>query len=89
MNDDVHVVLLNLPTDMRGFLVANADGSNTVVLNARYSWEQNRLTYLHELRHIRCDDFYAEAMPTTSKQSGTIEIQYMTIMKEFMEGGSL
>ncbi len=37
MNDDVHVVLLNLPTDMRGFLVANADGSNTVVLNARYS----------------------------------------------------
>jgi hypothetical protein len=29
------------------------------------------------------------AMPTTSKQSGTIEIQYMTIMKEFMEGGSL
>ena len=61
MNDDVHVVLLNLPTDMRGFLVANADGSNTVVLNARYSWEQNRLTYLHELKHIDCNDFYADA----------------------------
>lgn len=58
MNDDVHVVLLNLPTDMRGFLVANADGSNTVVLNARYSWEQNRLTYLHELRHINDGDLY-------------------------------
>lgn len=61
MNDDVHVVLLNLPTDMRGFLVANADGSNTVVLNARYSWEQNCLTYLHELKHIDCNDFYADA----------------------------
>ena len=61
MNDDVHVVLLNLPTDMRGFLVANADGSNTVVLNARHSWEQNRLTYLHELKHIDCNDFYADA----------------------------
>ena len=60
MNDDVHVVLLNLPTDMRGFLVANADCSNTVVLNARYSWEKNRLMYLHELRHIRCNDFYAD-----------------------------
>jgi hypothetical protein len=60
MNDDVHVVLLNLPTDMRGFLVANADGSNTVVLNARYSWEQNRLTYLHELRHIQGGDLYAD-----------------------------
>ena len=60
MNDEVHVVLLNLPTDMRGFLVANADESNTVVLTAQYSWEQNRLTYLHELRHIRCDDFYAD-----------------------------
>ena len=60
MNDDVHVVLLNLPTDMRGFLVANADGSNTVVLNARYSWEQNRLTYLHELRHIKGGDLYAD-----------------------------
>ena len=59
MNDDVHVVLLNLPTDMRGFLVTNADGSNMVVLNVRYSWEQNRLTYLHELHHIRCNDFYA------------------------------
>jgi len=29
------------------------------------------------------------AMPTTSKQNGTIEIQYTTIMKELMEGGSL
>lgn len=61
MNDEVHVVLMNLPTDMRGLLVANADGSNTVVLNARYSWEQNRLTYLHELKHIDCNDFYADA----------------------------
>ena len=61
MNDEVHVVLMNLPTDMRGLLVANADGSNTVVLNARYSWEQNRLTYLHELKQIDCNDFYADA----------------------------
>lgn len=61
MNDDVHVVLMNLPTDMRGFLIANADGSNTGILNARLSREQNYLTYLHELKHIDCNDFYADA----------------------------
>lgn len=60
MNDEVHVVLLNLPTDMRGFLVADVEGGHTVVLNARLSWEMNRKTYIHELRHIQGGDLYAD-----------------------------
>lgn len=62
MNDDYpRVVLHNMPTDVRGFLVADVEGGHTVVLNARLSWEMNRLTYLHELCHIRCGDFYADS----------------------------
>ena len=60
MNDEVHVVLLNLPTDMRGFLVADVEGGHTVVLNARLSWEMNRKTYIHGLRHIQGGDLYAD-----------------------------
>ena len=59
MNDEYpRVVLHNMPTDVRGFLVADAEGEHTVLLNARLSWETNRETYLHELRHIKGGDLY-------------------------------
>ena len=61
MNDDYpRAVLHNMPTDVRGFLVADVEGGHTVVLNARLSWEQNRLTYFHELKHINGNDFYTD-----------------------------
>ena len=61
MNDEYpRVVLHNMPTDVRSFLVADAEGGHTVVLNARLSWETNRETYLHELRHIAGDDLYTD-----------------------------
>ena len=61
MNDDYpRVVLHNMPTDVRGFLVADVEGGHTVVLNARLSWEMNRKTYLHELRHIQGGDRYTD-----------------------------
>ena len=61
MNDEYpRVVLHNMPTDVRGFLVADAEGGHTVLLNSRLSWEQNRETYLHELRHIEGGDLYSD-----------------------------
>lgn len=60
MNDEYpRVVLHNMPTDVRGFLVSDAEGGHTVLLNSRLSWEQNRETYLHEIRHIKSGDIYA------------------------------
>lgn len=36
----------------------NEDGSFSIFLNARLSYEQRMQAYLHEMRHIQKDDFF-------------------------------
>ena len=52
--------LLNLPCSVRGLAKANSDGSYTILLNSRLSFEQLQRTYIHEMRHIKEDDFHSE-----------------------------
>ena len=52
-------VLINMPPAVRGFAktTAEPDGDyQTVVVNARLTWEANRETYKHETKHIKEDD---------------------------------
>jgi acylphosphatase len=52
-----NVVYVDLPTTVRGFVRYNPDGTYTIVINSRMSAEQQRKTWIHEMRHIECDDF--------------------------------
>ena len=45
-----------MPNHLHGFTVANADMSYTIVLNASNSYEQNVITYQHEMEHIKHGD---------------------------------
>lgn len=50
---EIHTVVQDLPTTIRGFVCLGPDFEPVIVINARMTEEQQRRTYLHELRHIR------------------------------------
>ena len=61
MLDNYHTIYLNLPNKIRGFAVYNTcEDFYTIVLNSRLSHAQNMETYIHELKHIKNDDFYSK-----------------------------
>ena len=59
MTNDINTLILDIPYGIKGSCRANRDGSYTIILNARYTAEEQKEAYLHELEHIRNDDFYA------------------------------
>lgn len=62
------VRLVDLPPRVRGF-VTNKDGEPVIVLNARLTREQNRKTYLHELKHIKNGDFEKENVDQIEREA--------------------
>ncbi len=57
VDTDVRVLLIDLPTHIKGYTSAFPDGTYTIYLNSELNYEQNLQTYYHELHHIRCKDF--------------------------------
>jgi len=55
--DNVNIILANMPTTIKAYTVSNNDGSYTIVLNARISQEQQRLSCYHERLHILHGDY--------------------------------
>lgn len=53
------IILLDLPTTVRGFTKKTGDFYD-IVLNARLSGETLKETYLHEMAHIMSGDFDSE-----------------------------
>ena len=61
--DDYKIIFANLPLETKGMAVKMFDDGEdrvTIVLNSRYTWEQNRLSAIHELDHIKFNDFDLE-----------------------------
>ena len=56
--EQIPVVLLNLPTHIRGFCCLGSDFEPCIILNARLPQEQRARAYLHELEHIRKGELY-------------------------------
>ena len=52
MNDDVRVIVEDLPTTVNGFVYHDCDGNPIIVLNARMPFEKRQKTYEHEKDHI-------------------------------------
>ena len=61
MTDTVHFFFADLPPHVKGMTVKmfGDDGQDhfSVVLNSRLNWEQNKLSALHEMKHIEEGDF--------------------------------
>lgn len=57
MTPDVNCCMANMPTTIPAFVVSNADGSYTIMLNARHSREQHLKSYVHEMDHILNGDY--------------------------------
>ena len=53
----VNCIMADMPPKIKGYTAENSDGSFTVVLNSRLTYEQHILTYVHEIMHIKHNDF--------------------------------
>ena len=58
--ENCNIVLSNMPTTIKAYTVYNADGTYTIVINARLSNEQQRMSCYHEMRHIQNGDYDKE-----------------------------
>lgn len=54
----MRAVLFPLPLHIKGFIKADADGYETIVLNSNLTNEANRETFIHELTHSRHGDLF-------------------------------
>ena len=54
----MRAVLFPLPLRIKGFIKADADGYETIVLNSNLTNEANRETFIHELTHSRLSDLF-------------------------------
>lgn len=50
---DERVLMMDLPTTVRGFVFYDENGDPVIVLNSRLTHEQNFRTWLHEKGHIQ------------------------------------
>lgn len=58
-NSDYFVRVVPLPYAVRGMTVTNPDGTFSVYLNSRNTFEQDEKTKAHELDHIANGDFFS------------------------------
>lgn len=54
--ENVNVYYFDLPSTIKAFVVRYED-YYTIILNSRNSFEQNQLSYWHEMAHIMHGDF--------------------------------
>lgn len=57
MTPDVNCCMADLPTTIPAFVISNADGSYTIVLNAKHTREQHLKSFAHEMEHIENGDY--------------------------------
>ena len=61
-NEDVFVEIIDLgPTSIPETIVKNDDGSYTIFINARYSFEKQQESVRHALGHLQHNDFEKES----------------------------
>lgn len=54
---DIFIHIIDMPCGVWGHCNCNADGSYSIFINARLSYEMQQQIYLHELMHINEMDF--------------------------------
>lgn len=57
MNNDIFVRYLDMDVSVSEHIVQNPDGSYTIFINSRLSWERQQEAYEHAVSHIKNCDF--------------------------------
>lgn len=57
MFQNINTILVDMPSRIRAYTVANKDLSYTIVVNARLNHETQMKAYQHELDHIQHGDY--------------------------------
>ena len=57
---DYCIRFIDLPYDINGITVEDADGFYNVYINTRISYYEQQKAVVHELTHIARDDFYSD-----------------------------
>lgn len=57
MTPDVNVILMDFPNGGNEMVVPNEDGSYTILINARLSYDGQMNAYKHGMNHINDNDF--------------------------------
>ena len=70
MNEEVPVILKDLPTTVRGFTTFGSDYEPIIILNARMTAEEQRDTYKHEMNHIVSNHLYDDTYVEYGDQCG-------------------
>lgn len=55
--EDINVVMLDMAIGIEEQVTKNADGSYTIFLNARYTYEHHVANIMHALKHIENHDW--------------------------------
>ncbi len=57
---EVYIKVIDMDTCIKEQVTQNHDGSYTIFLNARHSFESHMKSYLHAMEHIVNEDFGSE-----------------------------
>ena len=60
MQNNVPVILKDLPVHVRGFICLGSDFEPVIIINSRHSREEQLRTYIHELEHLQRGDLANE-----------------------------
>lgn len=58
--DNVRVVVADMPCSVRAYTIYS-DDFYTIVLNDNLSYMQRQKAYMHEIEHIKSDDFIKDS----------------------------
>lgn len=58
---NITLIYRTLPARVKTLVTKNDDGSYTILINTLFNQEQQKAAVLHELSHIREDDFTRDA----------------------------
>lgn len=63
---DYTVRLIDFPdSTIGGAVIEDSDGYYSIYLNSRCSFEQQRQSFIHEMTHLKNDDFHNDLPITT------------------------
>ena len=61
LNNEYAIRQLDMPYTVKAFVALDEEGFSNIYVNSRLSREEQRKAAVHELNHIKQDDFYSDA----------------------------
>lgn len=62
--EDINIYFLDMPCKIGATVILEYDGTYSVYLNSRLTFERQKQSLIHEIRHIKNDDFFSTLSAT-------------------------